>query len=369
MFSRLLGPFLPRVPPEQRRPWVDLTRRVSSAVLALLAVLVAAELIGLLATGAGTPVGTALLHAAVLGLVALLVRRYLLMGQAGLAGHLLAGACLLLAILGLGSFSGGGWQLPPLVLLSVLIAGTIVGGPAIYAYAAGGMLLTLLSWSISRDPLPLVGLFSITALYAGAAVVMYVLSDYIQQTVAALHGQAERLSHLAHTDPLTSLANRRQFLSQLKREFRRARRYRRPLSLLFLDLDGFKTINDHFGHMFGDEILRGAARSMLAVLRSTDLLGRIGGDEFAVLMPETNLEGADNVAGKLSKALASYGEQLGSTIPPLTFCAGLAVMREGDRSIDDLLARADEAQYLAKTTGKAHTRTQFDLDSPIRQDS
>ncbi len=369
MLDRLFGPLMPRVPPEQRRPWVDLTRRVSTAVLALLVVLVAAELLSLLLDGAATTFGAVLLHAAVLAIIALLVRRNLLMGQVALAGHLLAGGSLLLAILGLGSGPGSEWQLPLLILLGILISGTIVGGPAPYAYAAAGMLLTLLRWTISPEPFPLVGFFSITALYAGAAVVMGVLSEYIQQTVTALHGQAERLSHLAHTDPLTGLANRRHFLSQLKREFRRARRYRRPLSLLFLDLDGFKTINDHFGHMFGDEILRGAARSMLAVIRSTDLLGRIGGDEFAVLMPETHLEGADNVAGKLSKALASYGEQLGSTIPPLTFCAGLAVMRDGDRSIDDLLARADEAQYLAKTTGKAHTRTQFDLDSPIRQDS
>jgi diguanylate cyclase (GGDEF)-like protein len=160
------------------------------------------------------------------------------------------------------------------------------------------------------------------------------------------------------------LANRRHLIEQLEREFARARRYRRPLSLLYLDLDGFKAVNDRFGHMFGDEILRGVAKSMQAVLRSTDLLARIGGDEFAVLLPETNLEGGQKVANKLRKALVAYSQRLGPMIPALTFCAGASQLLKEDRSIDDILARADDAQYLAKSTGKAHTRTQVELSHP-----
>jgi diguanylate cyclase (GGDEF)-like protein len=134
--------------------------------------------------------------------------------------------------------------------------------------------------------------------------------------------------------------------------------------LLYLDLDGFKAINDRFGHMFGDEILRGVAVSLLAVLRSTDLLARFGGDEFAVLLPETDLEGAVSVAEKLRRALASYSQQLGPAVPVLSFCAGASSLLEADTSVDDVLARADQAQYLAKDTGKAHTRTQRELPVP-----
>jgi len=153
-------------------------------------------------------------------------------------------------------------------------------------------------------------------------------------------------------------------MEQLGREFSRARRYRRPLSLLYLDLDGFKAINDRFGHLFGDEVLTGVGRAMKAVLRSTDLLARIGGDEFVVLLPETGIEGAHNVIAKLRKALAAYGQQLGPAVPPLSFCAGVSQLRQDDATIDDILSRADEAQYLAKGTGPGHTRSEKELVPP-----
>jgi diguanylate cyclase (GGDEF)-like protein len=169
------------------------------------------------------------------------------------------------------------------------------------------------------------------------------------------------MSRLAHTDPLTGLANRRHLFERLESEFARAQRYRRPFTLLYIDLDGFKSINDRFGHLFGDEILRGSAMSMQAVLRSTDLLARIGGDEFAVLMPETSLSGADYVVGKLRKALAAYSRQLSPALPPITLSVGIGEIGEQDEAIEDILARADKAQYLAKASGKDATRTQEDL--------
>jgi diguanylate cyclase len=104
---------------------------------------------------------------------------------------------------------------------------------------------------------------------------------------------------------------------------------------------------------------------MQAVLRSTDLLARIGGDEFAVLLPETNLEGGSKVASKLRRALVAYGQQVSSRLSALTFCAGVAQLLESDVSLEDMLSRADKAQYLAKTTGKGHARTQLDLEAPI----
>jgi len=174
------------------------------------------------------------------------------------------------------------------------------------------------------------------------------------------------MAKLAHTDPLTGLSNRRHLFEKLESEFARAQRYRRPFCLLYIDMDGFKAVNDQFGHLFGDEILRGSARSMRAVLRGTDLLARIGGDEFAVLLPETDLIGAEHVAAKLRKALAAYGSQLSPSIPSLTLSVGVGQISEEDDAIEDILARADKAQYLAKSAGRSLTRTQEDLE-PVEQ--
>jgi len=183
----------------------------------------------------------------------------------------------------------------------------------------------------------------------------------VQRTINRLHNQAERLSLLANTDPLTQMANRRNLLNRLHREFDRARRYHRPLSLLYIDLDGFKGVNDQFGHLFGDEVLRGVATAMQGVLRTTDLLARIGGDEFAVLMPETSMTGAENVAEKLRRALSAFSERLGPEVPNLTFCGGISTLHPEDESLEALLQRADEAQYLAKATGKAKVQTEEDM--------
>ena len=93
-----------------------------------------------------------------------------------------------------------------------------------------------------------------------------------------------------------------------------------------------------------------------------------GGDEFAVLLPETNLGGAQNVSRKLRRALIAFGQQISPIVPPLTFCGGISQLREADSSIDDMLARADSAQYLAKDMGKDDTRTELDLESARRLD-
>jgi diguanylate cyclase (GGDEF)-like protein len=205
-------------------------------------------------------------------------------------------------------------------------------------------------------------LISHIVFYLGSSAIFQFLSIQVTNTIASLHSDRQRLTELAQTDPLTGLANRRFLIDQLAREFDRAKRYNRPLSLLYLDLDGFKALNDQHGHLFGDEILRGTARSLRAVLRSTDLLARMGGDEFAVLLPETTQDEASNVARKLRKALAAYGKQLGPVVPMLTFSAGVSQLRAADSSIDDILIRADSAQYLAKQTGRGGIRTSFDLE-------
>lgn len=266
------------------------------------------------------------------------------------------------------------YLLLPIFLASIAAIGTLISGNLAYIAAAGNLLVVLLLWFYGRSRPVSAELFdashgflfivmSIFTLFGGAFLLQKV-SENIKTTLRLLNDRTQQLVSLAHTDPLTGLGNRRFLIEILEREFSRARRYNRPLSLIYLDLDSFKPINDQFGHLFGDEILRGTAVSLKAVLRATDLFARIGGDEFAVLLPETDLEGSRIVAQKLRRALTSYSAQLDPQVPPLTFCSGISFMHPDDQSIDDMLSRADDAQYLAKKTGKAHTR----LETEIPQD-
>jgi len=297
----------------------------------------------------------------------------------GTAGYLLATTFFVFATLGLVLFPEALYVMSATYLISILTAGALVGSGSPFLFAFGGSVaisvIWVQTWDTPLNPfsgfqpsISLLVLGSQILLFVGTAAILYSLSNQVRNTIDHLHEQADRLVNLAQTDPLTALPNRRYFIELLEREFARARRYHRPLTLLYLDLDEFKELNDRHGHLFGDEILRGASRSLKAVLRSTDLLARIGGDEFAVLLPETNLAGAQNVASKLRRALMAFGKQISPMIPPLTFCGGISHLREGDTSIDDMLGRADSAQYLAKETGKDDTRTEIDLEASTRVD-
>jgi diguanylate cyclase (GGDEF)-like protein len=310
-----------------------------------------------------------LISALVGGLALTLANR----GHGPIAGYILGCLIFALAFASTLIYPEAIFQASAGFLIAVTVIGATVGGVAGYPIAGLSFLAVAAGWLRARsvftgkvNPFSEINgvLFvsSQAALYFGAATLLHSFSRHIQNTIEKLNSQREQLTELAHTDPLTGLANRRHLFDQLNREFTRARRYRRPLSLIYLDLDGFKSINDRFGHIFGDEILRGAALAMRAVLRSTDLLARIGGDEFAVLLPETSLEGAQRVSNKLRKALIAYSRRHGPWIPSLTFCAGIGQLRNDDQSIDDLLARSDEAQYRAKDAGEGQTRTQREFD-------
>jgi diguanylate cyclase (GGDEF)-like protein len=312
-----------------------------------------------------------LVLAAILALAEMLVRR----GRTTAVGYLLAISYFLYPLLNAFLVPQDIYLVNVAFLISILAAGAMVGGGPALLFAGLTTIANVVTWIYASghatatvypfDPTTgAIFLLANTIVAVGLAAVLDFFSTYMRRSITTLNVQAEQMTELAHTDPMTGLANRRWLMEQLGREFSRARRYRRPLSLLYLDMDGFKTINDHFGHLFGDEVLTGAGRSMKAVLRSTDLLARIGGDEFVVLLPETGIEGAHNVTAKLRKALAAYGQQLGPAVPALSFCAGVSQLRQEDATIDDILSRADEAQYLAKGTGPGHTRSEKELAPP-----
>jgi diguanylate cyclase (GGDEF)-like protein len=156
----------------------------------------------------------------------------------------------------------------------------------------------------------------------------------------------------AITDELTQLANRRRFTETLAVEVRRAERFGDPLALVLADLDDFKLINDRYGHQVGDEVLRHFADVLRENVRDFDLPVRYGGEEFAVLLPETGLDGAEQLARRLQAALLRLRlAEIEGDRPPVTASFGVAAYPAA-RSAEELLSAADGALYRAKAAGK-----------------
>jgi len=168
---------------------------------------------------------------------------------------------------------------------------------------------------------------------------------------AQLHRQVDQLSV---TDPLTGLSNRRRFDRELADELTRARRYAKPLALILCDLDLFKAVNDRFGHPAGDAALRAMGEVLRQTVRETDLPARVGGEEFAVLMPETSQDEALEVAGRLRSGVEDQAVEWDGQTFRLTISVGVAGSA-GEAlpdAPDELYRMADEAMYRAKEAGR-----------------
>jgi diguanylate cyclase (GGDEF)-like protein len=162
------------------------------------------------------------------------------------------------------------------------------------------------------------------------------------------------LEQLALTDYLTNLYNRRYFMQRGAEEFKRVSRYSQPLALLMLDIDEFKKINDTNGHEAGDLALQRVAAALKSSLREIDILGRIGGEEFAVLLPNTLLPAAILLAERIRQSIANMLFQMpgGVLNGTLTISIGVATFTDEMSGIDDLLRNADAALYSAKNSGR-----------------
>lgn len=171
-----------------------------------------------------------------------------------------------------------------------------------------------------------------------------------REQAVALAAEAQKL---ALTDPLTGIANRRATLDWLGRLVRASGQVGEPLALLMFDIDYFKRINDCFGHQTGDEVLERVAKLARAQVRSDDLVGRIGGEEFVCILPGLDAHAARALAERLCRAIAEGSEQGG--LPRITVSVGLALARPGDTP-ESLLARADAALYEAKDGGRNQVR-------------
>ncbi len=162
----------------------------------------------------------------------------------------------------------------------------------------------------------------------------------------------DELALQANTDELTGILNRRSFTGFVNHEFQKARKHSMPFSLVIIDIDFFKLVNDEYGHLVGDEILKNLAHLMSSSFRSADKVCRWGGEEFAILLPNTSLNNAMNVADKFRKKIQKqnfYHEQ--HTIK-YTISSGVSEFLSSDKNVDNLIKRADEALYKAKNNNR-----------------
>ncbi|EDP74262.1 GGDEF domain-containing protein, partial [Hydrogenivirga sp. 128-5-R1-1] len=183
------------------------------------------------------------------------------------------------------------------------------------------------------------------------SIIIYVGNSVVKETLEKLLF----LDKIANQDILTGLHNRKKLIEILKNELIRARRYNRPLSILLLDIDDFKKINDKFGHNFGDKILQEFAKLLKMSLRNTDHAGRWGGEEFIIVLPETNKKNAVKVAEKIRNLIGNYFEDIYGK--KITVSIGLTEFKDWkNESIDvimhEIIEIADKALYKAKRDGK-----------------
>jgi diguanylate cyclase (GGDEF)-like protein/PAS domain S-box-containing protein len=183
--------------------------------------------------------------------------------------------------------------------------------------------------------------------YNGAPAFLVALNDISQRKVLE-----EELFRQASTDALTGINNRGHFQNLADQEVRRARRFSRDLTAMMIDIDLFKPINDTLGHAAGDSVIQGIVKRALESLRQSDCIGRVGGEEFAVVLPETSLAAAFEVADRLRAHIQEKPIIAGHIAVSCTVSIGISKLDPEDSGIDDLLRRADKALYAAKQGGR-----------------
>lgn len=171
--------------------------------------------------------------------------------------------------------------------------------------------------------------------------------------VTELYQLKEQFKQQARTDALTGLYNRRYFIEQAEKEFNRATRHNETISLIIIDVDHFKHINDEFGHLTGDEVLKSLANNLKSMVRVEDTPARIGGEEFAILLPQTSSEHALNMAERIRQYHSDFPcIGIDSATHSITLSIGVSTLLAHDINFDSLFSRADKALYQAKESGR-----------------
>ncbi|MDX1795128.1 MAG: diguanylate cyclase [Hydrogenovibrio sp.] len=195
---------------------------------------------------------------------------------------------------------------------------------------------------------------------------------WVARNITRRYQLEAELRRISETDALTGIYNRRKFLLQLEERFNEFKRYPQSIAMIMFDIDFFKSVNDRFGHKVGDEVLCYLGQTCLTQLREVDHLYRIGGEEFAILLPNTDLDAATGVAERLRQTIADciIPHQKGEL--NITISLGISTLLDPDTSIEEVIQRTDDALYKAKDKGRnsvvvcpqaksAHRKSQFNI--------
>lgn len=178
------------------------------------------------------------------------------------------------------------------------------------------------------------------------------LQESLAERVAELQAARDELARLASTDPLTGLSSRRTWFEMASMELSRARRYGQPLAVLMADLDYFKRVNDTFGHNIGDDVLKRFADVLRLECRQSDVVGRIGGEEVAILLPQTSAQAAQEVAQRIIERCRTIVVKTQRGDLTFSCSVGVTEAAPSDLAVESILERADEAMYQAKRNGR-----------------
>ena len=253
------------------------------------------------------------------------------------------GLLLAIGVSGISYMTGWEYTITPLYLLPITMVSYLVGRWAGLAIAAVGTLGWALADFYSGIP------YTVAAAPYWNALVRFLTFMVVCFVLGHLKPINERLNLLASTDGLTGLLNRRAFHDLAAVEMKRAARYKRPFTVIYLDVDDFKAINDTRGHRVGDKLLQAVAKTIRAISRASDYVARLGGDEIAILLPETPYDAADLYLSKLTQYLQ---EAMRTENWPATFSIGAVTFDSVPASFDEMIGHADILMYAVKNTGK-----------------
>jgi len=253
-----------------------------------------------------------------------------------------AGLCALVALADL--VAGRGLYLMPFYVAPVALVSWLLGRKAGLAMALTGTLSWSLAYTLGEPMLP----WGTIVPYWNIASQLAILLS-VSLVVSGLREALDREKELARTDPLTGVPNSRAFLEQLDQELSRSLRYKHPFTVAYIDIDNFKEINDRFGHGEGDNLLQAVAQTVRASIRATDLVARIAGDEFTLLLPETGHKESEMVMARVKHALAVA---MHDNEWAVTFSVGVVTYVSPPPSVDMLVKVADDLMYQVKRGGK-----------------
>jgi len=263
--------------------------------------------------------------------------------QRSTLGALAASVAILLGIAALDYVIGYEVHLTAVYVIPIFLATWNVGRGAGIALAVVSAVVSVGGDALAGEPYSIwVIPWIMLVLWTGLFTVLVLVLTQLKRAL-------EREQELARIDPLTTVANRRHFVELASAELSRAKRHGRPMTVAYLDLDNFKLVNDRLGHDMGDELLRTVATAIRTRLRVTDSIGRMGGDEFAICLPETGAQAGESVLGELRRQVL---EALPEACKFATISVGAVTFTVPPMSVDVLLRRADQVLYAAKREGK-----------------